>query len=67
MIHSWRAQWFWWAVTHRVQAGQSLVEYTLLLGLIGLVLVLGADSPLEALIRVIQAWYGRFTFALAMP
>ncbi len=54
-------------MTHRVQAGQSLVEYTLLLGLIGLVLVLGADSPLEALIRVIQAWYGRFTFALAMP
>ena len=47
--------------------GQSLAEYTILLALIGLVLVLGQDSPLEALFRAIQAYYGRFTFALSMP
>ena len=47
--------------------GQSLAEYTILLVLIGLVLVLGQDSPLEALFRAIQGYYGRFTFALSMP
>ena len=47
--------------------GQSLAEYTILLALIGLVLVLGQDSPLEALLRAIQGYYGRFTFALSMP
>ena len=34
---------------------------------VGLVLVLGQDSPLEALFRAIQGYYGRFTFALSMP
>jgi Flp pilus assembly pilin Flp len=47
--------------------GQSLVEYTVLLALIGLVLVIGDDSPLEALFRAVQAYYGRFTFSLSMP
>ena len=47
--------------------GQSLAEYTILLALIGLVLVLGQDSPLEALFRAIQGYYGRVTFALSMP
>lgn len=51
----------------RVVRGQSLVEYTVLLGLIGLVLVIGQDSPLEALVRAIQGYYGRFTFSLSMP
>ena len=47
--------------------GQSLAEYTILLALIGLVLVLGQDSPLEALFRAIQGYYGRFTIAVSMP
>ena len=47
--------------------GQSRAEYTILLAMIGLVLVLGQDSPLEALFRAIQGYYGRFTFALSMP
>lgn len=47
--------------------GQSLAEYTLLLALIGLVLVIGQDSPLEELFRAIQGYYGRFTFSLSMP
>lgn len=47
--------------------GQSLAEYTILLALIGLVLVIGEDSPLEALFRAIQDYYGRFTFSLSMP
>ena len=47
--------------------GQSLAEYTILLALIGLVLVIGEESPLEVLFRAIQAYYGRFTFSLAMP
>lgn len=52
----------------KVQAqGHSLVEYSILLALIGLVLVIGQDSPLETLFRAIQAYYGRFTFALSMP
>lgn len=51
----------------RPSTGQSLVEYTLLVALIGLVLVIGEDSPLEALARAVQGYYGRFTFALAMP
>jgi hypothetical protein len=47
--------------------GQSLAEYTILLALIGLVLVIGEDSPLEVLFRAVQGYYGRFTFSLAMP
>lgn len=47
--------------------GQSLVEFTLLLALIGLVLVLGEDSPMESLFRAIQGYYGRFTFSMSMP
>lgn len=47
--------------------GQSLAEYTILLALIGLVLVIGEDSPLEVLMRAIQGYYGRFTFSLSMP
>jgi Flp pilus assembly pilin Flp len=49
------------------QQGHSLVEYTVLLTLVGLVLVLGEDSPLEQLVRGIQQAYGRFTFALSLP
>jgi hypothetical protein len=37
------------------------------MALIGLVLVIGEDSPLEMLFRAIQGYYGRFTFSLAMP
>jgi hypothetical protein len=51
----------------RRRLGQSLVEYTILLALVGLVLVMGEDSPLEILIRAIQAYYGRYTFSLSMP
>ena len=47
--------------------GQSLVEYAILLALIGLVLVLGEESPMELLFRAIQGYYGRFTFSMAMP
>jgi Flp pilus assembly pilin Flp len=47
--------------------GQSLAEYAILLALIGLVLVIGAESPLEVLFRAIQGYYGRFTFSLSMP
>ena len=51
----------------RRTAGQSLVEYTILMALIALVLVIGEDSPLEVLFRAIQGYYGRFTFSLSMP
>ena len=47
--------------------GQSLAEYTILLSLIGLVLVIGQDSPLEVLFRAVQSYYGRFTFSMSMP
>lgn len=48
-------------------AGQSLTEYLLLTSLIGLVLVVGQDSPLEVLFRALQSAYGRFTFAMSLP
>ena len=51
---------------HR-QHGHSLIEYTVLFALGGLVLVLGEDSPLEQLVRGIQVAYGRFTYALSLP
>jgi Flp pilus assembly pilin Flp len=51
----------------RHSSGQSLAEYTILLALIGMVLVMGEDSPLEVLFRAIQGYYGRFTFSLSMP
>jgi Flp pilus assembly pilin Flp len=47
--------------------GQSLAEYSILLALIGLVLVIGKDSPLEVLFRALQGYYGRFTFSMSMP
>ena len=51
----------------RFDRGQSLAEYTILLALVGLVLVIGMDSPLETLFRAIQGYYGRFTFSMSMP
>jgi len=51
----------------RLEKGQALAEYTILLALVGLVLVTGADSPLEVLFRAVQAYYGRFTFSMSMP
>lgn len=51
----------------RYATGQSLAEYSILLALIGLVLVIGQDSPLEVLFRALQAYYGRFTFSMSMP
>ena len=51
----------------RFGRGQSLAEYTILLALIALVLVIGMDSPLETLFRAIQGYYGRFTFSMSMP
>jgi hypothetical protein len=51
----------------RFLRGQSLAEYTILMALIGLVLVIGENSPLEFLFRAVQGYYGRFTFSLAMP
>jgi hypothetical protein len=47
--------------------GQSLTEYTILLALVGMVLVIGQDSPLEVLFRAVQGYYGRFTFSMSMP
>lgn len=51
----------------RYATGQSLAEYSILLALIGLVLVIGQDSPLEVLFRALQVYYGRFTFSMSMP
>jgi Flp pilus assembly pilin Flp len=51
----------------RYSRGQTLAEYTILMALIGLVLVIGEDSPLELVFRAVQGYYGRFTFSLAMP
>lgn len=48
-------------------AGQSMTEYLTLAMLIGIVLVVGEPSPLEELIRAVQAAYGRYTMALSLP
>ena len=47
--------------------GQVMTEYLILTGLIGLVLVIGQDSPLESLFRTFQGAWGRFTLALSLP
>ena len=47
--------------------GQAMTEYLILTGLIGLVLIIGQESPLEALFRAFQAAWGRFSWALSMP
>lgn len=52
---------------NRFVGGQALAEYTILLALVGLVLVIGEDSPLEVLFRAVQGYYGRFTFSMSMP
>ena len=51
----------------RSARGQALAEYTILLALVGLVLVIGTDSPLEVLFRAVQGYYRRFTFSMSMP
>jgi Flp pilus assembly pilin Flp len=51
----------------RRSGGHALAEYTILLALVGLVLVIGQDSPLEVLFRAVQQYYGRFTFSMSMP
>ncbi len=48
-------------------SGQAMTEYLILGMLIAIVLVVGEPSPLEQLIRAIQAHYGRFTLALSLP
>ena len=48
-------------------AGQSMTEYLTRAMLIGIVLVVGEPSPLEELIRAVQAAYGRYTMALSLP
>lgn len=49
------------------EPGQAMTEYLILTGLIGLVLVIGQDSPLETLFSAFQDAWGRFTFALSLP
>jgi len=51
----------------RFEKGHAMAEYTILLALAGLVLVIGTDSPLEVLFRAVQGYYGRFTFSMSMP
>ncbi|MGE0310604.1 MAG: hypothetical protein AB7P21_03135 [Lautropia sp.] len=54
-------------IPSRAARGQAMVEYLLLTALIGLVLVIGQDSPLEMLFRAFQDAWGRFTYAMSMP
>jgi Flp pilus assembly pilin Flp len=53
-------------VGHR-HRGHVMFEYAVVVALIGLVLFAGTDNPMERLVRAAHDFYGRFSYALAMP
>ncbi len=48
-------------------SGQAATEYLVLLALVGLALAVGPDSPLEQLVRGLQARHAAYSFALSLP
>jgi Flp pilus assembly pilin Flp len=51
----------------RVCAGQSAIEYLLVLALIAVVFILGEGSVLSQLTQSLDARYQRYTWALSQP
>lgn len=51
----------------RTSAGQSAVEYLVVLSLLALALVVGPDSALERLFRAFAEQYLQFSYAMSRP
>ena len=49
------------------QAGQSAVEYLVVVALLALALTVGPDSALELLFRAFDERYQMFTYAMSRP
>lgn len=49
------------------QAGQSAVEYLVVVSLLALALTVGPDSALEAFFRAVAERYQMFTYAMSRP
>jgi hypothetical protein len=54
------------AIGYRLLAGQSNVEYLLILVLVVLVLLTGTPTPLEQFFDAIKQAYRNFTYAMSM-
>lgn len=51
----------------RAAAGQSAVEYLVVVSLLALALVIGPDSALEQLFRAFADQYLKFSYAMSRP
>jgi hypothetical protein len=51
----------------RPGSGQAMPEYIIVLAIFSVVLVLGPNSPLEALFNAFSDYYARFTYATSRP
>jgi hypothetical protein len=54
-------------VVRRRCSGQAMPEYIIVLAIFSVVLVLGPNSPLEALFNAFGDYYARFTYAISRP
>lgn len=55
------------AAVRRGRAGQSSVEYLIVVSLLALALSIGPDSALEQLFRAFADHYQKFTYAMSRP
>lgn len=47
--------------------GQASAEYSLVVALLAIALLLGADSPLEQLLRALSSYLQHYTYVLSRP
>jgi multisubunit Na+/H+ antiporter MnhB subunit len=47
--------------------GQAIAEYLIVVAIFSMVLLLGPNSPLEALFNAISDYYGRFSYSISRP
>jgi multisubunit Na+/H+ antiporter MnhB subunit len=52
---------------HRTRSGQAMPEYVIVLAIFSIVLVLGPNSPLEAIFNAFSDYYARFSYATSRP
>ncbi len=54
-------------VSRSSQAGHAALETLLVLALLAIVFIPGADSPIRQLINAIASHHQRFTWAISLP
>jgi hypothetical protein len=47
--------------------GQAMAEYLIIMAIFSMVLLLGPNSPLEALFNAFADYYNRFSYAISRP